>query len=388
MGGGNSPFLLSFIFLMQNKHKILIIDDDIVSRKILSNTLSSVDYQVETAVDGENGLEKALEFHPDLILLDVHMPLKDGYETCQEIKSHPLLKDVPVLFLSANREVGDKVKGFQVGALDYIEKPFQNDELLARVKTHIDLHCARKELQQRKEESETLIHILSHDLINPITAAKGWVDMGKTMKQLQNPEADEVLTQIKSALDQQEVLLNHVREVYALDSGKIEIPLVPVPLKEILNLVQFTFKKRLEEKKIKFDVVFSNDSNLNILAEPVSLTHNVLNNLVSNAIKFSYPDSLITLKIYPPQNGMVKIVIEDNGIGMPLSLQEQLFRTDTKTSRPGTLNETGTGFGMPLVKRYLEYYGGNIKVESTPEKNGSSQSHGTKITLELIHAVE
>ena len=129
------------------QHTILIIDDEPVNLKVMSDYLESANFEVLIARDGASGLDKARYGRPDLILLDVMMPGIDGFEVCQCLKTDELLQDIPVIFLTAVTDTQDKIKGFELGAVDYITKPFQAQEVLSRVKTHLALRAMQKQLK-------------------------------------------------------------------------------------------------------------------------------------------------------------------------------------------------------------------------------------------------
>ncbi|MFA5530587.1 MAG: response regulator, partial [Thiohalomonadaceae bacterium] len=139
--------------------EILIVDDTPGSLDLLNNLLSGAGYVVRAAQDGRMALRSARARPPDLMLLDIRMPHMDGYELCRLLKQDPATRDIPVIFLSALRETVDMVKGFAVGAVDYIAKPFQPDEVLARVKTHVELYQLQTQLEEKVEHrTEQLRH--------------------------------------------------------------------------------------------------------------------------------------------------------------------------------------------------------------------------------------
>ena len=138
---------------------ILIVDDNPINLSVLSQTLLNTGWQVRVAVDGENALEQVAYELPDLILLDIEMPLLDGFETCKRLKSNPTTEDIPIIFMTALADTTNKVKGLAAGAVDYITKPFQEEELLARVKVHLKLRFLVQELQQANQKLEHLAHM-------------------------------------------------------------------------------------------------------------------------------------------------------------------------------------------------------------------------------------
>ncbi|MBS3769456.1 MAG: response regulator, partial [Bacteroidales bacterium] len=135
----------------KEESKILLIDDSVQNLKLLGNMLREKDYQIALARDGKEGLQLAKKIYPDLILLDIMMPDLDGYEVCKQLKEDEQTKDIPVIFLTAKTSNEDLVKGFQLGGVDYITKPFNREELFMRIKTHLDLKKAHDKISSQAE---------------------------------------------------------------------------------------------------------------------------------------------------------------------------------------------------------------------------------------------
>jgi diguanylate cyclase (GGDEF)-like protein len=128
---------------------ILIVDDNPTNLSVLSLSLKEAGYKTRVAMDGESAIEQAEEEHPELILLDIQMPGIDGFETCVHLKANPQTKDIPVIFITASSDIENKIKGLSVGAVDYITKPFQYEEVLARVKVHLELRYLTQKVQEQ-----------------------------------------------------------------------------------------------------------------------------------------------------------------------------------------------------------------------------------------------
>ncbi len=166
---------------MNHKGKILAVDDTPASLKLLTDLLKEAGYEVRSAINGELALHAASQNPPELVLLDIRMPGIDGYEVCRRLKAHPSTRDVPVIFVSAATESDEKVQGFHVGAIDYVTKPYQRDELLARVHTHLELNRLRNHLEElvgeRTAELKESERKLRTSLIDSITALAATVEM-------------------------------------------------------------------------------------------------------------------------------------------------------------------------------------------------------------------
>ena len=147
---------------------ILIVDDTPANLGVLVETLGDAGYHLMVAEDGEEALAQTEQTQPDLVLLDVMMPGIDGFETCRRFKAREATRDVPVLFMTALNETADKVKAFAAGGVDYITKPIEHEEALARVRTHLTLRQLRRELEEQLAVKERFMRIAGHDLRNPL----------------------------------------------------------------------------------------------------------------------------------------------------------------------------------------------------------------------------
>jgi len=166
---------------MTNKGKLLAVDDTSASLRLLTDLLKEEGYEVRSAISGELALRAAASNPPDLVLLDIRMPGMDGYEVCRRLKAEPATRDVPVIFVSAVTETDEKVRGFEMGAVDFVTKPYQRDELMARVRTHLELHRLRNHLEdlvaERTAELKQSEKQLRTSLLDSIMALAAMVEM-------------------------------------------------------------------------------------------------------------------------------------------------------------------------------------------------------------------
>ncbi len=222
--------------------------------------------------------------------------------------------------------------------------------------------------QQRLE----LLHLLSHDLKNPFSNISSLVELCESGD---NPV--EILPIIKQAASHGIAIIDIAREMQAIESGKKQFSLVPVDFNKALDEATYLLKDKLEEKHIRIERDLP--PQLSVIAEEHSLATTVLANLLTNAVKFSHPNSSVYVSAEIRQEA-ITISIGDKGIGIPATLLPHLFDFHHKTSRQGTAGERGTGFGMPLVKKFMEAFGGAIEVRSDDIVR-HPDSHGTIIVL-------
>ncbi|MDD5765529.1 MAG: hybrid sensor histidine kinase/response regulator [Candidatus Marinimicrobia bacterium] len=358
------------------EHTILIVDDVTTNLDLLKGLLIDR-YHVKVANNGQLALKIArIGAGPDLILLDIMMPEMNGFQVCEQLKSDPDTKEIPIIFLTAKTEIEDIITGFEAGGVDYLTKPFNPHELLARVNTQILIKKQKDVILKQNIEQKELLHILCHDLANHfgvITFALGLI---KTIPE----KTQNYLQKINTATSHGVDIINLIRDMRSLQEKKIE--LYPVNLSEMAQESVLLLGDRFEKKKVRLNINI--DETIYVKAEKRSLINSVLNNLLTNALKFSFEDSQVEMTAVEKDN-IVTLIIEDRGIGMPEQLLSQIFDISKSTSRTGTNGEIGTGFGMSLIKTFVEFYGGKIEVQSKDILD-NPHDHGTKIMIHLQKA--
>lgn len=243
----------------------------------------------------------------------------------------------------------------------------------------ISVENHQREIERKKEGIQNLICVITHDISTPISVIIGRSNM---LKKFELPEAATVsIDKIIVATTNMSTIVNNVRNLYAMELGKSAIPLEWINLNHLMPLLQDNFAEKLEAKRIKF-VVNNEAGDLEIKANADLLLHQILGNLLSNAIKFSPEGSEIHISMKLKDKSAI-ISITDSGIGIPRDLMPRLFEMHSATSRTGTSGEKGTGFGLPIVKAYVEKLDGKISVFSkTLEDTGAK--HGTTFELEFL----
>ncbi len=246
------------------------------------------------------------------------------------------------------------------------------------------VHVSMKEfseetLKQQGQKIDDLFRVLFHDLANSL----GRINIGMSLcEREENGEGTKRgLQVIRDAQGSMSEITQNVRRMYAVSKGKAEVDLSPVPLNSCVEHVIKMFSAELEKKKIKVDYDRVKNRGLSVVVDPVSFNNQVLGNIISNAIKFSHPGGVIKITSWPVNHHTVAIEVKDNGIGMPEVLCSSLFDMNKRTSRQGTAGESGTGFGMHIMKSFVEMYQGQVIVESVDAESG--EKTGTSIRLLL-----
>lgn len=255
-----------------------------------------------------------------------------------------------------------------------------NDEIGAMITSRIKmLHTIEEQLNENKK----LIRILVHDLNNSLTVIlTGLKLLSKPLPELENSFIERMLVKINVAANSQKSLIDKIRTLEALKSQKKEISLTPTNFEDILNDSRTMFEDRLSEKGVKLTYENKDQEKFQVKVDRVLFFNNVLNNLISNSIKFSLDDGLINIETFTNSDGHKVITYRDNGIGIPQDILEKLFDPDAKTTRAGTKGESGTGFGMPLSRQTVVSFGGTINVESKTVEDSPSD-HGSIFTITL-----
>lgn len=359
--------------LEKKQAHILIVDDTAENIQVLGSLLREEGYILSVAYHGQEALERLKYIKPDIILLDIMMPILDGFKTCKQIKSNFELKDIPILFVTAKADIDDISEGFKLGAVDYITKPFNKEELLLRVQNHLELSFSKKIIEEQNNERKELLHILCHDLKNPLSAVSSYIKLVQKNPKLLNDLDKKLLPMVDSGMD----IIEMVRKMRVLEDNKSRLALEMIDVKESIDFALSILHNRISEKNIKINNLIPKD--IKILAEKTSFINTIINNLLSNALKFSNLNSEIIFD-YELHDEFVIIIIEDKGIGIPDAILNNIFDLTQPTSRAGTQGEKGTGYGMPLVKKFLGSYGADINIETYCIEK-FPDNHGTTIKL-------
>lgn len=357
---------------------ILIVDDTEANIKLLSHVLRESGFSPIVAFNGTDAIELIKGRKPDLVLLDIMMPDMTGYEVCKRVNESEELKSIPIIFLSALSETSDKVEGFEVGGVDYITKPYQKDEVLARIRTHLFLSKLQKERDERiqvlrkteielreiNKKKDQLVRIVSHDIKNPLTGIVGLANLIRENPELPKEDVSKMLSAMeqsgKKLMDMVEKVLdneNHAKsdEQLTLKEGSLE---------DLVDKVISVNKPKAMLKGISLTLV--NEITINKVKLEHTKIEIALNNLISNALKFTTSNGSVTLFVSSTEQRIL-FKVQDTGIGIPNNLTTKIFGNDQHAkaaSNLGTDGEIGTGLGLDVVEKYVNIHNGKVWVES------------------------
>ena len=299
---------------------------------------------------------------PDLILLDLMMPEMDGLEVCRRLKANLATRHIPIIFLTASNEMEHLVQGFEAGAVDYVTKPFNGAELLARVRTHLELKLARERLREMNDEKNEFMGIAAHDLRNPLSAVKGYAEMVMEDAQaLTHPGLEEHGRRIRDTAARMVEMVQNLLDVNAIERGEMKLNLAPADLCPVLNQVVETQRPRSTAKQQTIHL--ESQAAPVIVFVDASVTVQILENLVSNAVKYSPPGRKIFVRLKQDAKG-VRVEVQDQGPGLSAEDQKKLFGKFARLSAKPTGGEHSTGLGLSIVKRLVEAMNGRVWCES------------------------
>ena len=353
---------LSDLMAPQFKSRILVVDDISKNLQVVGTILRNEGYHVMPATSGLQALERVSAQPPDLILLDLMMPEMDGLEVCSRLKAEPLTRQIPVIFLAASNEMDHLMKGFEAGAVDYITKPFNAPELLARVRTHLELKHARERLREMNEEKNEFMGIAAHDLRNPLSAIQGYAEMIiEDAQSLAHRDLEGNGQRIREAAKRMTEMVQNFLDANRIERGELKLNMAISDLSPLLQSVLETQSPHATAKGQMIQLELPPTPTL-ALAD-VSITLQVFENLVSNAVKYSPPGKKIFVRL-KAEAGVVRFEVEDQGPGLSKEDQKKLFGKFARLSAKPTGGEHSTGLGLSIVKRLVEAMNGKVWCES------------------------
>ena len=360
--------------------RILVVDDDEIIRKLLRRVLERSGFVVDEADSGESAIECIEAHEPDLILLDVIMDGIDGFVTCRKIKAMPGLKHVPIIFVTGRSDTSSIVEGLDAGGCDYVAKPINRHEALARIRNHLKMRVLMRfqrefinGLKKANLAKNRIIGVASHDLRNPLASIRGLSGFLAESGPL-NDDQKEIADTIQSTSASMLHLVDELLDLSVIESGEERSEAVPCQVREVvsssLNIYQFTANK----KSIKLELDDRGMPDLLMLDK--AQFRRLMDNLLSNAVKYS-PFGAFIRVMTEQVNEIFKIVIEDEGPGIPENEMHKLFTHFGKTSVQPTGNETSTGLGLAICKEIAELHRGKVYAENREDRVGA------RFTIEL-----
>lgn len=352
---------------------IMVIDDTPANLKLLEEMLQGPGYRVVQFPRGAMALRAAAKHPPDLILLDIIMPEMDGLEVCRQLKANEALKDIPVLFISALDDTDDKIKAFAAGGVDYVTKPFQQDEVLARVRTHLELHKQAMRIEEQKRElqeehdrlreleglRDNLVHMIVHDMRSPLMVMAGAYDIIQMEKERLSPTQLQFVLMGQNDCLELMGMVSSLLDVSRLEAGQMPLHRAPCDLMEIAAASAQSLAILAEEKQLNICI----EGVLCVGSIDREIIQRVVVNLLGNAIKFSPQGGTIFLTISDSED-CVNAAITDEGVGIPSQYHQRIFEKFGQVKDRKKLQKPSTGLGLTFCKLAVEAHGGSIGIIS------------------------
>jgi len=357
---------------MYEDSTILIVDDEPALRLGLAATIKRQGYKVVTANDGSDGMQKARELLPDLILSDVMMPPPNGFELRRLMGQDPLLKSIPFIFLTARGGVDDRVSGIREGADDYITKPFVTEELLVRIEAVLRRvktaqERGREEVRESaKQDMEKLKHEIlqnfHHELRTPLTNIVMPLELMVNNRFDDPEEQSRFIRMALSNVDRLESLVTDFVILTNIDHGNLNHIRQMIDVNNHILLPAYKRAERYKSKNIQFvpDICLQGE----ITAPRKEFTH-ALVHLVDNAFKFSSEGKTVRLMIESAKNGNTAITVQDEGPGIPLELREKVFERFYQIDQGDSRKYEGLGVGLTIAQAVFANLGGSVSILDT-----------------------
>jgi len=386
---------------------VLIVDDNPDNLKVLAQQVRDAGWKVAIAKDGLTAIEQAQHSPPVLILLDVIMPGLDGFETCRQLKSLPETKDIPIIFMTALNDTANKVKGLSVGGVDYITKPFQGEEVLAR----INLHCQLSSLNQRlerhnqlledkvnertaellaalkrlqdsqeqlqrsfeevtkaKERAESadrakseFLRNMSHELLTPLNAIIGYTDLLSLTETDLSVEALEALQSIQNSGEHLVKMIRNILTLSKAEKSYLELDLDTFSVEKLLRKIERDFQSRVQENDNSLDIELKEISTIYSDREKV---RQILELILDNACKFTENGRISVTVSQQKDIDSLLIAIEDTGIGISVDQVPRIFLPFIQADGSLQRKYGGAGLGLAVAQNLTQSLGGKITVNT------------------------
>ncbi|MCX6153271.1 MAG: response regulator [Candidatus Kapabacteria bacterium] len=347
--------------------KVLVVDDQQATLRIIKKHLIHNNYSVEIAENGTAALELAFNQDFDVVILDVMMPGMSGYEVCRKIREKYSLFELPVMFLTAKDDMEELSKGFEVDGNDFLSKPFDITELLARIRTFVKLRNlthSNKALQSAIELKNQILQISAHDIKNPLTSI---MVLSTVLAQEFSQDSDSalMLTNIQKSCKNILHIVEELLLVSRIESGKLILDKTATNFNLMIRQGIENSQPMAIKKNQTFHIDFT-DSNPVVFADNLRLSE-IIDNIISNAVKYSDFDKSIYIRSGIIQNGSLhyaRLEVQDEGPGLSSDDMTKVFGKFQKLSARPTGGESSSGLGLSIAKALVEAHGGRIWVES------------------------
>lgn len=372
--------------LIKNINSILIVDDNPKNLQVLGKLLQYENFEIEFAIDGQAAIDWMEEKNFDLMLLDINMPGISGFDVCEKIRSNSKFDKMPIIFLTADINRESILKGFELGAQDYVTKPFDSRELIMRVKTHLSLKNSREKLEElnlslevkvkertaelliakeKAEESNRLktvfLNNLSHELRTPMNGILGFINLLKK-QELEEEKKEKYIEIVNISAERLLETMDELVVISRIEAGDNMLNIKSFDLNQEIYFQYAFFKPKADKKGIQLLCNNQLEGNAAIIKSDKIKISSILINLINNAIKFTNKGT-VEFGNYL-ENGNLVLYVKDTGFGIPGNRLEAIFERFVQADIKLTREHEGLGLGLSITKAYVDALGGKIAVES------------------------
>ena len=355
--------------------KVLIVDDNKENIDLIAYFLKPQDYQILTALDGVEALKIVEHDEPDIILLDIMLPKMDGFQVCERIKKDRKTQFIPIIMITALKELKDKIRSLEVGADDFISKPFENVELLTRVKSLLRIKKYHDEIQQKNAElekknktlqrldkfKEELNHHIVHDMKNPLFVIQGNLQMmALAVEQTTSPTLRKYVDRIDRSTQSLLRMVLNLIDISKIEDGKMELNQELVNLNDLVNKCIHRFEDYPENQKKKFELHLSEGGST--LKVDSSVMERVFDNLISFAVTNVPEDGKIEIGS-KRLNNTLEYFIHDYGQQIPMKYSDEMFNQFSQVEIKKEGYRVGRGLGLTFCKLAVEAHGGSLSID-------------------------
>jgi signal transduction histidine kinase len=359
-----------------NGDLVLIVDDNPNNIQVVATIMAEYGYEMGIAMNAAEAYKFLEANTPKLILLDVDMPEINGFEVCSALKKDLMYKNIPIIFLTAKNDKEDVVNAFDLGAVDYITKPFNSKELIARVRTHLSLKKTKDELEKKNLELEKALEmkdeflsLVSHEFRTPLNVISSAIQALSYIYSSELPyKAKQYLSMIRQNTFRQLRLVNNLLDITRANAGHIKVSKKNIDIVFLTKAIVESVHTFSAQKTI--DIKFITLLEEKVIAIDEEKYERILLNLLSNAIKFTPEGKSITVTLGSIEN-QICVEVKDNGIGIPSNKLDIIFERFGQVDSSLSRQAEGTGIGLSLVKKFTEALEGSISVKSETGKGST-----------------